>query len=168
MPEPTVHGDGELRHPSVRYERSDVSFRGIMIVLAAVIFAFFLIFAGVLIFFDLNQSHENKVKKSRFPLAPGPNTALPAEPRLEQIDRLEGVQKANVYAREESKLKILDSYGETEESGYVHIPIDKAIELLADKLPARKPPSEAQQRRSNGLIDSGAPNSGRLFRGGKQ
>jgi hypothetical protein len=55
-----------------------------------------------------------------YPLAPGPSTALPAEPRLEQIDRLEGVERPNVYKREEAKEGVLNRYGPTAEQGYIH------------------------------------------------
>ena len=98
------------------------------------------------------------------PAASQPSTALPAEPRLEQIDRQEGMESANAYEIEASKLATLNSYGPTGEEGFVHIPIGRALELLEGKLPARKEPSAEQRKRQNGLVDGGGPNSGRLFR----
>ncbi len=59
----------------------------------------------------------------------------------------------------------LHNYGPAERSGYVHIPIERAMQLIPEKLPVRKDqPSDDQLRRQNGLVDDGEPNSGRMFR----
>ena len=84
---------------------------------------------------------------------------------MEQINRMEKIEKGNVYLREETKEAKLANYGPVGD-GYVHIPIDRAMDLLADKLAARpEQPSEEQAKRQNGLVDAGEPNSGRMFRG---
>ena len=98
--------------------------------------------------------------------APSWETSLPPEPRLEQINRLEKDKVSNTFAREKEKEDFLHSYGQTPEKGYVHVPIERAMDLLAGKLPARKEqPKDKQSLRENGLLDGGAPNSGQMFRG---
>jgi hypothetical protein len=157
--------DGGVEHPTVRYERSDASFRWIMVILlGALVFAVIVEFS-ILTFFHYYRDYEAEIKKSPHPLAPGPSTALPHEPRLEQIDRLAGVETPNVFEREAANLVILNSYGPTREEGFIHIPIDRAMQQLIEekKLPARPEPPADQTKRSGGLIDAGASNSGRRF-----
>ncbi len=168
MPEPTVERNGEPVHPDVRYEHTDVSFPGVMTVLGVLMFCGLLIFFFVWLVFYRIQLQQKVVKKSPFPLAPEPSETLPREPRLEQIDRMAGVERPNVYVRESDRLKVLENYGPAEEDAYVHIPIDQAMKMLAGKLPSRKEPSAEQRRRSGGLVDAGESNSGRMFRGGEK
>jgi hypothetical protein len=156
---------GGLQHTAVRFEPSDAKFRWIFgIILGAIVVAV-VIHVAVWGFFESRRDREATVKRSDFPLAPASSEALPPQPRLEQLNRIERIEKGNVYLREEQKEWTLDSYGPAGE-GYVHIPIDRAMDLLADKLPVRtaRPPAD-QARRQNGLVDAGASNSGRMFAG---
>jgi hypothetical protein len=165
MVDATHHGDGQPTHPSVRYERTDANFRWILIIILGAMGFAALVHYTLLVYYGDQLHAQATVKKSPFPLAPSPSTALPREPRLEQLDRLAGVETPNVYERETARLDILNSYGPTSEEGFIRIPIDKAMGLLADKLPHREAPSAEQQRRSSGLVDSGESNSGHMFRG---
>ncbi len=165
---PEIHyPDGRIEHPPVRHERSDVRFRGVLIVLLFI--ACFAAFHYWIVWhwFERIEVYESAVKRSPYPLAPAPATGLPAEPRLEQVDRLAGVKRPNVYVREESKEAILNSTGPTNEPGYVHIPIDEAMKRVLKDLPARRPPAQAHGK-DNGLLDGGGPNSGRVFREGRR
>jgi hypothetical protein len=173
MPEETPQTTGQTENPLVRYEHTDASFRWILAFVSGGLVVGVVIYLGVAWFMEGYRGHENTVKKSPFPLAPHASESLPAEPRLEQLDRLGGIDRPNVYKREAAKLRVLDSYGATEEQGHVHIPIKQAIELLVTDqklrdawLPSRPEPSADQRRRSEGLVDAGEPNSGRVFRGG--
>lgn len=157
--------DGRSRNPEVRHERSDVSFRWIMGVLIGAAGLGVIIHFAVGWFFDDYRDYQARIKRSPFPLAPAPSDALPPAPRLEQLDRLAGVERSNVFEREASRERILNSFGPAAEEGFVHIPIDRAMALLANKLPARKAPAAGQGKREDGLVDSGASNSGRMFRG---
>lgn len=163
------HADGRIEHPHVRHERTDVKFRGILIaVIGAMIFAAAVHWI-VLRFFYSYQGYQGAVKQSPFPVAPSPAVnedprRIP-EPRLEQVDRLAGITKENVYERQLAKEKQLHGYGPTEETGYVHVPIERAMDRLADKpLPARQE-AGGDRRKEAGLVDAGEPNSGRMFRG---
>ena len=115
-------------------------------------------------FYHRYRDYETSIKESPFPLQQGPSDGLPAEPRLEQVNRMAEIEKGNVYLMEETKERILHSYGSTPEANFVHIPIKRAMDLLANKLPARAEPA-GDAKKENGLVDSGESNSGRMFRG---
>jgi hypothetical protein len=166
MVEETRHPDGRVEHPSVKTEKSDASFTAILLVLLAAA-GFGAIMLGVILgFFYKWEQHEANVKRSPFPLAAQPSTALPPEPRLEPLDRTAGVESSNVYLRLEQKEDVLTRYGKTAEEGYVHVPVSRAMDLLAGKLPARAAPPADAERKAGGLTDSGESNSGRMFREG--
>ncbi len=167
LPEEVHHPDGTIEHPSVRFERTDVYHRAVLIVFAAVLCIFALEFYAVWQFFLNYDAHESAIKQSPYPLAPKPPDRLPAEPRLEQVDRMAKVETPNVFLREEAKEKILDSTGPTAERGFVHIPIERAMKLVVKQLPVRKQ-AHTGPAKDNGLVDSGEPNSGRLFRKGRR
>jgi hypothetical protein len=162
MPEEIQHLDGPPEHPSVRTEKTDASFGwilgllGVSAVLAAVMLYL------LLVYFRGNEQHQAQIKQSPFPLAAAPSDMPPPEPRLEQIDRVAGSTRPEAYYREANREAVLRSVGDTPEEGYVHIPIDRAMDLLANKLPVRAAP--AGPARDNGLVDAGEPNSGRVLR----
>ncbi|HWY88603.1 MAG TPA: hypothetical protein VNX28_17960, partial [Gemmataceae bacterium] len=118
----------------------------------------------VLLYFNHSRDQLAESRKSPFPLATGPSRTLPPEPRLEQLDYLAEKSDFDAFARQKAKLNILHTLGPTGEQGFVHIPIDRAMEFLANKLPVRSQADEANApRRDNGLVSGGASNSGRLF-----
>jgi hypothetical protein len=136
-PEEIRHEDGRIEHPSVRSEPTDASLGWITgIVIGAAVLGAIICFA-VLGFFHQSNRTLNEARKSRFPLRPPKPYVLPPEPRLEQLNRLNDDPRSNIYIRQEEKLDILNGYGPTPESGFIHIPIDRAMRLLAGKLPAR-------------------------------
>ncbi len=155
--------DGVPEHPSVRFERTDVSFLGFLLVLVAAATVAFILFTLVWWFFKDYNRRESEIKKSPFPLAPVPANGLPPEPRLEQLDRAEGVERPNVYRREEAKEEALREFGPADEPGFARVPIDRAMKAVAGRLPA-EPGSRRRAAKSYGLVDGGGPNSGRLFR----
>lgn len=192
MSEEITHPDGRIEHPKVKYEKTDASFGAIFgILIGAMIFAAFVHYVILLFFHDVRKD-QAQAKESPYPLAGPPKTAdnnkqnygtspykRPKEPVLEEVDRRGGVDKNDVYKRQENREKLLDSYGPTRERGFVHIPIERAIALMETdryRLKARKVPAEEEQkrryeeqrRRSGGLVDYGESNSGRLFRRGRQ
>jgi hypothetical protein len=128
---------------------------------AAGVLGVFLLFV-VLLYCIHARERLAEERKSRFPLAQSPSEDLPPPPRVEQLDRLEGYRRSNVARREGINLEELSRYGQTDEKGFVQVPIDQAIRHLAGRLPARKEQAEREPR-DNGLVDGGEPNSGRLF-----
>jgi hypothetical protein len=156
--------DGHVVHPDVRYERSDINFRWILgILIAALVFGI-IIQLAVWDFFSDYRTSQAKVKKSTFPLAPSTTDTLPSAPRLERLDRVEEGLTAGAAAREGAELSILNSYGPTSDDGYMHVPIDRAMKLVQKQLRSR-PQQKTEDKRQNGLLDAGEPNSGRVYRG---
>jgi hypothetical protein len=166
MVEPVHPSHVKLVHPTVDYERSDVNFRAIAIIVAVVLAIGIVVHAVVTKFFFDYRAHEEQVKRSPYPLAPGPSTDLPREPRLEQVERMAGSEAANVYEREKANLARLQAYGHTADDAYVQVPIDRAMQFLVDKnvLKSRSEPPPEQRRRAGGLLDAGQPNAGRMFK----
>jgi hypothetical protein len=144
----------EKTHANVRYERKDIRLRWI-VAMFVFLGGFVVCMAFVMLkFYWYQEQLEKEAKGSIEALAP----VLPPEPRLEQVDKLAGVEAANVDARLAAQEEMLNSSGPTGEKGFVHIPIERAIEAVAGKLPTRKqPPGEAASGRG--------PNSGRMIRG---
>jgi hypothetical protein len=157
------HPDGRIEHPAVRFETRDASFPWAVGLFFGAVGLSALGFYLLWFFFTEYRSYQATIKKSPFPLAAQPNTAPPVEPRLEQVDRLMGVESNSVYQRQLEREKKLHAYGPTPEKGYVHVPIEQAMKHLADKLPARKE-SPKDEHKANGLVDAGESNSGRMFR----
>jgi hypothetical protein len=198
MPDEIRDADARIEHATVRHEPTDADLRWIGGMVAGAAIVCVLLFYLVLLFFHQCSDSLAEQRKSRFPLA---NEAgkLPPEPRLEQLDRMTLNPSVNGYGRQWAKLEILYSYGDTAEPGFIHVPIDKAMALLANKLPARSRSQTVNammateiwgllgasqnplfavsasglgnqrllqafvEGRHNGLVDGGAPNSGRLF-----
>jgi hypothetical protein len=148
-----------------RHEHRDVNIPGLLIcagVLAATVaLAFFAAWWA----FDY-LSARDKSKPSAFPLAAQERDRLPPEPRLEEIDRLEG-KKGNVRPKEvhAGHERMLETYGWVDEkAGVVRIPISRAMKIIVDNnlLPAR--PDEAGDRKlERERPRPGAANSGRLI-----
>lgn len=136
-----------LRNPGVDYERSDASVRGVIWFLAVLAVAGFLIqivvvgmykyLAGPGVSLDVRQTFGSVY--SRPPTLP--------EPRL-QPDPV--AENNALRATQEERLS---SYGWVDEkAGRAHIPIDRAMELLAQRgIPARPPQPAAQYRDSLNL-----------------
>jgi hypothetical protein len=156
-------GSEGLEHASIAYERGDVRARWVVIASIAFVFLAAGIFVGVYAFFRADTDRLAIRRESEFPLAEHPSTVLPANPRLEQVDRLAGIASENVYIQQQASENQLNRYGDSKEKGYVHIPISRAMQLLADHLPVRKQTQGVAK--DNGLVDSGASNSGRMLRG---
>jgi hypothetical protein len=114
--------------------------------------------------FRNREEHSAASKASPYPLAPLPVTSLPEEPRLEQIDRLAGIEGPNVFDRQTASDRLLTTYGRTPEKGYIRIPIARAMQLVLPDLPARKPPSRQGPSKDDGLLFFGDSNSGRVLR----
>jgi hypothetical protein len=168
MVEETPHPDGRPEHPEIKTEPSDVSFTAVAVVLGTLAVLAVLIHVVLWGFFRKQEQHESAVKRSPFPLAAQPSGSLPPEPRLEPLDRTSGVETSNVFLRLEEKEAATRRYGPTPEEGYVHIPVGRAMDLLAGKLklPARAAPPADAERKAGGLTDSGESNSGRMYREG--
>lgn len=156
--------DGRIEHPQVRYEKRDVRFRWILLLIVVLCTLGSGQFLVIRSFFHTQEHNQSVRKASEYPLAPKPSTRLPEEPRLEQLDRLAGIEEANVHDREMISQRLLSTYGTTPEKGYLRIPIWHAMQQVIADLPVRQQPSAGHPPKEDGLLYFGDPNSGRVFR----
>jgi hypothetical protein len=156
-----------LEHADIRYERTDTTLWPVVMVAVAAAVIGAGLFAGIYMFFHQETNRLAIRRTSEFPLAQHPSSELPVNPRLEEIDRLAGIETPNVYLLDLRKEQVLNSLGPTAEKGFVHVPISRAMQVLAEPghLPFRadQPPASTKD---HGLVDAGASNSGRMFRKG--
>lgn len=157
-------GEPEQENQSISFEHRDVPFRPVLIIAIVGVGIGAAIFALVYAFFCADTDRLAYRRESEFPLAEHPSNALPARPILEQVEREEGKPGEDVYQRLLAQEAQLETYGDANEKGFVHIPIRQAIASVAGQLPVRKERPAASK--DNGLVDSGASNSGRMFRKG--
>jgi hypothetical protein len=146
----------------VRREMSDASLKWVLGILAAGIVAAVVIHWGT---YRLFERYERRIAAERKPghaLAPAAEQPAPPEPRLEQVDRLTG--KAPDAVADMAAEQGLNRYGPGDEPGFVRVPVERAIDRLAGRLPVRAAPPAEESRRAGGLLDAGEPNSGRVFR----
>jgi hypothetical protein len=88
---------------------------------------------------------------------------VPPQPRLEPLEPHGAGPGSDYFARERARESLLHGYGKTGDKGYVHIPIEKAIERFAGQAKVRATPAGNQAKR-NGLVADGDSNSGRVLR----
>lgn len=148
-------------HSNVQFDSSEPSVGGVVTALTsfAVMFVLAAVFGGLLLHMRRSSTTPSEVT-SQYSV---PSDALPAEPRLEPIDRAEGIMSSDVFVRQRAAEAMLHSYGNTADPQYVHIPIEQAMSLVVKSLPMRSDSPDANRRPVYGLLDDGEPNSGRLF-----
>jgi hypothetical protein len=142
-----THNNGH--NQEVEFEREDLTPKPIFIFLISLTVGCVLVSFVLREFYRYMDAYENRHQPVQSPLAPpartdtrivtpGDITKFP-QPRLERNERLE----IREFRQQEEKQ--LNSYGWVDEkSGIVHIPIDRAMELLAQRgLPTRRQAMEA-------------------------
>ena len=167
MADEKKHDDHEQpEHADIRYETVDIRFRPVLIAILATCVVFALVGYSVWRFFWYQV---NRVEPSLYAIPASPTSPLPPAPLLEQLDRKSAGDAANVGTMLSEQERILHRYGPTDEEGFVHVPIRVAIERLAAEAEAGELPQRSEQPPTaalgQGLLDSGEPNSGRVFRG---
>ncbi len=145
------HADGRIEHPLVKHEPHVIPFRSIMAVILALVLSGAAIFFLVWIFFEARNRQQLAAKTSNYPLATPEVQRLPAEPRLEPLDRLTGNQASDFYQRELAKQRQLNTYGPTDDPQFVHIPIEDAMKMVVAKLPVRRASDRARFLQSRRL-----------------
>ena len=149
---------GQVRHPEVSYDRSDLSARGILLFLIGLtvaIAAILLVTVGLLRYFTANRLVS--VPRTAAIVTPAkitqgePTRRFPA-PQL-QPDPVADLNKFRAAVEQQ-----LNSYGWTDQrAGIVHIPIERAIDVISQQgLPTRQPPS-LPPRATFGSGDSSTP-----------
>lgn len=152
----TSHGS----HPVQSHEETDVSAWGILLFIGGLGLAIVVISAAIWLLFEFLAVRQAKIDRSKFPLAAAEHN-LPFGDRLPPAPRLEGLDPnstthSGVYgwpslgpAQREHDQAELDRYGWVDaKAGIAQIPIDRAIDLLAGKLPVRKEKPEGERSRT--------------------
>ncbi len=150
-----IHPDGALRHTKVRHEARDVHFFEI------VLFGLILVLVALIIhivlwrLMEYYAAREARQKQPVYPLAARERGQLPAEPVLEGL-----APQRKTLAEQRAKESRLHSYGWVDpKAGSVHIPIERAMELVAGKLPVR--PEAARPLQRSGESNSRKQTEGR-------
>jgi hypothetical protein len=153
--------------PEIRYEERDVRFRWVLVVAVVSCVIGGAIFVLVRGFYQVALESRPEGQTPGFASHEIPTSQLPPEPRLELLDRLKKTPASNVAKWERGEEKSLETYGPSDEKGFVRIPLQRALQIVADHLPARKE-SDQPKFKDRGLVDAGESNSGRMFRGASQ
>jgi hypothetical protein len=162
LPVEIQHPDGRIEHPRVRFEPTDISAGGVLTAIAiAAVFVPLGLF-GIRMFFEHAERAAEQPRQSDMATTVERTTVLPTEPRLEQLDRLAGVEASDVGRRQPAEA-VLNSYGPTADKDFAHVPIDWAIEQVVGRLPIKLPTVDTPAR-DRGLLDAGESSSGRMFR----
>jgi hypothetical protein len=148
-------------HARLSHEPTDVSAKGILLFIVALGALIVLITGGLWLMYNRLAAEQARLKRSRFPLAVA-DRGRPLEDRLPPQPRLEGLDPGSLIhsgvagwpslapAQRERDELALSKYGWVDTSaGVAQIPIERAIELLAGKLPVRKETKEAAAVRSD-------------------
>lgn len=138
VPEP----GGSASENATLYERKDVNIPAILViggVLAVTVIISQLVSWWV---FDYIRARDRETKTSPFPLAAQNRGQMPPNPRLEEIDRMEALQKEHAPARlYETEMRQLESFGWDEKTHTARIPIEKAMKIIVEqnRLRTREP-----------------------------
>jgi hypothetical protein len=150
----------------IRFEERDVRFRWVLIVAVVSSVIGGAIFVLVRGFYQVALESRPE-GQTPFASRETPTSQLPPEPRLELLDRREKTPASNVAKWERGEEKSLETYGPSDEKGFVRIPLQRAMQIVAGHLPARKDVDRPKYK-DRGLVDGGESNSGRMFRGAAQ
>jgi hypothetical protein len=151
--------------PENRYEETDASFRAVTIVAIVGCVIGAVVFVAVRGFYWAALESQPPAPATTFTAPEKPTEQLPPEPRLELLDRQQKTPASNVSRWERGEEKSLETYGSSDEKGFVRIPLKEAMHIVVGQLPARKA-ADQPKFPDKGLIDAGESNSGRIFRGG--
>jgi hypothetical protein len=145
-------------HEEIRYEDPDISVTGVVAVLAGIA----IVFAGVIgiAYWFLRTSEARADRSANASVYRVPRDARPAPPRLEPLNFNE--TESGVFAKQLAMEDSLHRYGDSAESGFVHIPIERAMKLIVPTIRVR-PVAAQPPVKSFGLIGDGEANSGRLY-----
>lgn len=141
----------ELRHPDTEFEREDLSAGGILGFLAGLAitgFVMHIILVGMYAYLDTYQkTHQNQGS----PLVKTPNEDM-RSPKPEvankfPLPRLEVNERSELYDFRRKEEDTLNTYGWVDQNaGVVHIPIDRAMQILAHRGLPTTPSAQAAKK----------------------
>jgi hypothetical protein len=119
------------------YEHTDANVRAIVKFGLWLAITALIVHVGVGLMYAMLVEQAQDTTEQRYPLAAGAPPKLPPEPRLQQFPRNE------IYELRLSEQQKLTQYGWVDkEAGVVRIPIDEAMRLTIERLPARAEDAE--------------------------
>jgi len=133
----TEHTPDTPVHPDIRFEPTDVSSRGLVIAGAILLVAIWCIVLLLHVAFSFFSYERAQASPAAGPMAAQQNS----EPPLPKLQAEPQVDLQHLREFEESKL---NTYGWIDkQKGVVSIPIDRAMQLLAQRgIPAQKTPAD--------------------------
>jgi hypothetical protein len=146
--------------PSVLYESRDVKARNIVAAVVVIGLALATV-VGVARLFLEERRATSAVHAHRPFESAVPNT-LPPAPLLEGIESPAPSDSSFADSEREREARLRGS-GPADEPGFVHVPIEKAMEKVAKDLQPHTAPAPRQSK-SMGLLGGGEASSGRVFR----
>ena len=128
--------DTHVEHPDVRHEPRDVNIRAIVLAGIGIIVLAATLHILLWVLFEVLSHRDVGLHLPPPPLADQPSGPVPPQPRLQALPR------ADLREMRTEEDAILHSYGWVDEqAGMVRIPIERAMELLAERgLPVRPAP----------------------------
>lgn len=152
----------ELKHPEVEYEHSDLSALGILAFLAGLAIVglvMHIILAGMFSYLD---TYTKRHEQATNPLAPA--TALdlrnpaPSVANEFPLPRLETNELGQLNDQRLQEENILNTYGWVDQkAGVAHIPIERAMQLLAQRGLPVAPPNMPQKNQAPAKNSGVAP-----------
>jgi len=136
----TPHAGDEAGNPSVHYETTDVSFRGLLTFAGGLIVAAILIHLLVWVLFRFMDDRQAAKDRPQYPLAAQQETREPPEPRLQTNPR------EDLRELRDQEHQVLSTYGWVDKNaGVVRIPIDEAMKRVVQQgLPSRQQQGQAK------------------------
>lgn len=115
----------EPKHEDIRWERSDLNFRGVLLGGVGILAGMWLSIALLFFYFNFLKQHRADVSPPPLPIASGANP-LPPAPRLQASPR----QDLNTFQAQQT-WELTHYYWLDKSKGQVAIPIEQAIRMLA-------------------------------------
>ncbi len=142
----------EHANPETRFERKDIDIPPLLWIAGGLVVVVVIACLVSWWCFDFLQARDRATKVSPFPLAAAERGQSPAEPRLEQIERMQAAADHQLPIRlYDTELRRLDTYGWVDvKKQLVHIPIERAMTAIVEQERLRSRPETKKADKGNG------------------
>ncbi len=129
------HSNDELRNKGVKFEREDLTTKSVIAFLVGLAIFTLIVHFVLKASFGFADRYYTAHEKAE------PLTVRPADPHLVSpsdiekfpVPRLETDERTEIFPFREAEEKQLHSYGTDPKTGALHIPIDRAMQLVAER-----------------------------------
>ena len=147
-----------LKHSEVEFETAGIRLPQILAILAGIGILFLVVLIATWRYFrPASPPDDQQLESYDFPAE-----HLPRRPHLESLDDAYGARRVRAQGKERSLEQRLHTFGTTSENGFVHVPIERAMTAVIEKLSVKPVPREEVEK-SFGLPGGGGTSSGRIF-----